>query len=333
MSDDSIQSAGGQARAEKLSPSERSRIARKAAAERWGTNIPRADYTGEIKIGNTVIACAVLDDETRLINQETFLSALGRAPKAKGGTGSTTSVLPPFLAAKNLRPFITPELEANARPIRYTTPGGGKAYGFKAEILADVCEVYLDAEAEGYLLKSQQQAADAASLLMRGMARVGITALVDEATGFQVNRERQALQKILEQYVAEQLRPWLKQFPDEFFREVYRIHGWKYNANSSKRPGYIGKFINAFVYDALPGVVLAEIEKRNPKNEKGNRGAKHHQLLTEHTGIPALDRQIASVITLMRASDNKAAFKHLYARAFPKDNQPVPLFIDVTDIP
>lgn len=107
----SAQSAGGQARADKLSPEERSLIAKKAAAERWGTNIPRALYTGEIMIGQTLIACAVLDDETRLINQETFMVALGRAAKAKGGTGAASSLIPPFLAAKNLRPFISPELE------------------------------------------------------------------------------------------------------------------------------------------------------------------------------------------------------------------------------
>lgn len=137
-----------------------------------------------------------------------------------------------------------------------------------------MCEVYLDAQAEGYLLKSQEQAAAAANVLMRGMARVGIQALVDEATGFEVNRERQALQKVLNEYVAEQLRPWVKQFPDEFFREVYGLHGWKYDATTTRRTPYVGKFINAYIYDVLPPVVQKEIERRNPKNDKGRRSHK-----------------------------------------------------------
>lgn len=322
-------SAGGLARAEKLSPQERSEIARKAASERWGVDIPKANYTGEIKIGDKVIACAVLDDGTRLINQATFMVALGRAARAKGGTGASVSTIPPFLSAKNLRPFITAELEEKSLPIRYTTSGGGKAYGFRADILADVCEVYLDAQEQGQLLRSQEQAAAAASMLIRGMARVGITALVDEATGYEVNRERQALQKLFEQYIEERFRPWIKQFPDEFFKEVYRIHGWAYNENSSKRPSYIGKFINAYIYDALPSVAVKEIERRNAKNAKGNRAARHHQFLTQHTGVPALDRQIASVITLMRASDDKAGFKRLYERAFPPAQQQLELQLDV----
>jgi hypothetical protein len=38
--------------------------------------------------------------------------------------------------------------------------------------------------------------------LLRGFARVGIIALVDEATGFQRDRTKDALSKILEAYIA-----------------------------------------------------------------------------------------------------------------------------------
>mgnify|MGYP003561277120 CR=1 FL=1 len=52
---------------------------------------------------------------------------------------------------------------------------------------------------------------------MRAFARVGITALVDEATGYQYERENDELQKILKAYISEELLPWQKRFPDIFY--------------------------------------------------------------------------------------------------------------------
>ncbi len=60
-----------------------------------------------------------------------------------------------------------------------------------------------------------------------------------------------------------------------------------------------------------------ELRKKNPSVE-GRRRHKHHQFLTYDTGIPHLDRQIASVTTLMRASSNKEMFNRLLVNAFPK---------------
>jgi len=73
-----------------------------------------------------------------------------------------------------------------------------------------VCEVYLDARNENVLLPNQRGAAKAAEVLIRGLARVGIVALVDEATGYHEVRARQELQKILEAYVQAEFRPWVR---------------------------------------------------------------------------------------------------------------------------
>jgi hypothetical protein len=56
--------------------------------------------------------------------------------------------------------------------------------------------------------------------LLRAFARVGIVALVDEATGFQDIRARDDLHKILEAYIAKELLPWTKRFPNEFYKEI-----------------------------------------------------------------------------------------------------------------
>jgi hypothetical protein len=324
-------SAGGRARAESLSPEERKAIAERAAAARWGVEAVLAPNDGELVIGDRRIKCAVTEDGTRLINQETFLMALGRAPKAKGGTGVRSNLVPAFLSAANLRPYISQELGELAEPILYAPLRGGRVYGYRAELLPAVCEVYLDARSDGRILKSQQPAAEAAEILIRGLARVGIIALVDEATGYQETRARNELQRILEAYVTAELRPWLKRFPDEFFKEIYRLQEWEYKPGTSKRTPYVGKLVNKYVYDQLPPGVHEELERLNPRNDRGYRRHKFHQFLTADTGNPHLDKQISTVTTLMRISKSKMEFEDLFERAFPPLQPRLPLVIDVED--
>lgn len=322
-------STGGNARAKALSAEERSEIARQGAQKRWGTTIERATHTGEIKIGDRVISCAVLADGTRLINQETFMTALDRAPKAKGGTGGTTSTSPPFLAAKNLQAYASDDLRSRWDAVRYRVPSGGVAYGYNAEILPEVCEIYLSANEDGVILQSQKASAKAAEIIMRGLARVGITALVDEATGFQEVRARDELQRILEEFVQAELRPWIKRFPDEFFKQIYRLNGWEYRPGQSQRTPYVGKLVNKYIYDKLAPGVRDELQRLNPKNENGNRSHKHHQHLTEGTGLTSLDRQISTVTTLMRISENKEQFEDLFDKAYPPAQPKLPLVLDM----
>lgn len=324
-------SRGGLARAEKLSSEERREIAQRAAAARWGVEAVPAPNVGELVIGDRQIKCAVTEDGTRLINQETFLVALGRAPKAKGGTGVRSNAVPAFLSAANLRPYISRELESLAEPILYSLPGGGRAYGYNAKLLPEVCDVYLDARTNGDLLKSQETAARAAEILMRGLARVGITALIDEATGYQEKRARNELQRILEAYVQAELRPWIKTFPDEFFQEIYRLQGWEYKSGTSKRTPYVGKLVNKYVYKQLPPGVLDELRRRNPRTEHGHRRHKFHQFLTADTGNTHLDRQISTVTTLMRIANNKQEFETLFERAFPPPQPRLPLIVEMVD--
>lgn len=324
-------SRGGKARAKRLTAAQRSEIARDAAAARWGSEAAPVSHDGSIKIGEAEIKCAVTLDGVRLINQETFLTALGRAPKAKGGTGVRSSAVPAVLSANNLAPYISDELKRMSEPILYLPRTGGRAYGYRAEILPAVCEVYLEARSDNVIRPNQQAAAQAAEVLVRGLARVGIIALVDEATGYQESRARHELQKILEAYVSAELRPWTKVFPDEFFEQVYRLQGWDYRPGTAKRTPYVGKLINHYVYEQLPPGVLEELRERNPRRKGRGRAHKHHQLLTGDTGSPHLDRQIATVTTLMRISGDKSEFEALFEKAYPPPQARLPLIIDVDE--
>ncbi len=319
---------GGLARAERLDEETRREIALRGAIARWG-DVHVATHVGELRIGDRTFECAVLEDSTRVINQTTMLSALGRHTE-KSRRGDPGAKRAPFLAAANLQSFISDELREMVEPIAYRLPASGsRAWGYRAETLPMVCEVYLEARELNALAPSQKPVAAAAEILVRGLARVGIIALVDECTGYQETRARYELQRILEAYVQAELRPWIRMFPDEFFREVYRLQGWEFKPGTSKRTPLVGHLVNKYIYDQLPPGVHEELRRLNPRTSKGYRLRKHHQFLTVDTGSKHLDRQISTVTTLMRVSDSKEQFEELFEQAFPPMQPRLPLVIEV----
>lgn len=314
-------SRGGKARAKSLSDSRRSEIARRAAQARWKSKVPSSPYTGKLRIGDRELECAVLDDGTRLISQGDIMRALGRHESS--GRKAESDIKAPFVSAANLREFVSSDLVAELTPVEYRQQDTSPIKtGYPAAVLPAVCEVYLAAREAGVLAPSQRQPAQAAEILMRGLARVGINALVDEATGYQEVRDRDELQKLLASYVAEEFRPWVQRFPYEFFSQVYRIYELD-EPKGGRRPQFIGGFINDYIYGGLPDGVLEELRRVNPSNDQGNRSRRHHQHLTELTGHTHLDRQITSVITLMSISSSRHEFKALYAKRFPPKRERV----------
>jgi len=276
-----------------------------------------------LKIGNVEIPCYVLEDGTRVLTQYGFYEAIGRSGKPARGRGSSLENIAPFLALQNLKPFIDEELIDSTKPIKFLIEKGSTAWGYRAEILPKVCEVYLKARDAKSLLKSQEKFAVACDIIMRGLAYVGIIALVDEATGYQEFRDRDELHRILSAYISKELMPWTRRFPEEFYREIFRLHGWEYNPMTVKRPSYVGKLTNNLVYEKLPTGVLDELKRRNPKDEKGRRKVQHHRLLTLDIGSPHLEKQLVAVTTLLKVSPNWPAFKRHFSRAFPNGPEQV----------
>lgn len=322
------QAVGGNRRAQVLSPEQRKAIATKAALVKAGH--PQATHSGTLKIGDFDVDCHVLKDGRRLLTQESFLLVMGRAAKAKGGHGVLTAVdsLPPFLAASNLKPLIDKEVSQSTTPVEFISTKGVLVRGYAAELLPEVCRVYLAARDADTLLKSQEHIAARSDILVRALATIGIVSLVDEATGYQVVRDRDALQALLDKYLLAEYAAWAKRFPDEFFKEMFRLKGWQYPTVSGGKPGVVGRYINDLVYERLAPGLIAELQTRNPKNESGNRASKHHQWLTEDTGHPALTAHLHSTMGFMRASDTWEQLKSLMDRAFPKKGDTLPLRFD-----
>jgi hypothetical protein len=321
---ESKQSKGGHARAQSLTSGERREQAREAALARWSGDLPRATHYGEVKIGKATIAAAVLPNGKRLLTQGSFLRALGRSPTPKAGTGGlVTEGLPFFLQAEALSPFISDELREATTPIHFRAPTGQRAVGYDAMLLPKVCEVYLNLR-DDYARKHEpvprkyEHIVRACDMLTRGLAQVGIIALVDEATGYQEVRDREALQAILDRFLAKELAAWAKRFPDEFYQEIFRLRGWTWRGMSKNRPRVVARYTNNIVYERLAPNILAELEAKNPRDERGRRKSKHHQWLTEDVGHPALAQHLHAVIGFMRASESWTEFMKLLQRAFPK---------------
>jgi hypothetical protein len=321
---------GGIARAERLSPTQRSSIARRAANARWSEELSEAvcgSPDQPLRIGDIELECYVLDDGTRVLTQATFLEALGRHRKANVRREGNEAQLPAILQGKAINPFISEEVREKSRPITFRLPSGGRASGYNAELLPQVCEVYLKARDANALPKNQEHVAKRAEILVRGLAHVGIIALVDEATGYQELRTRDALAQILEAFIDKELQAWVRTFPADFYRELFRLRDLDYESGNVKRPQYFGILTNNIVYDRLAPGVLDELRIVTPRDESGRRKHKFFQRLTTNVGYPKLREHLGSVVTLMKLSDDWADFTEKLDRLHPRvgDTMRLPL--------
>ena len=319
-------SKAAKARAESLTPERRRDIARRAARARHAAaspkeEIPRAEYTGTLEIGEIVLPCAVLPNRMRVISEASVARQLGRGTGGKTRKLTATSGDPPmpvFLSVAMLEPFVPTSLRLALSESVVFRGRGGQRRGVDATLLPEICEAWLKARDAGALRPQQYRIAEKADILKRTLAHVGITALVDEATGYQEVRDRHELHRILEAYIAKELLPWTKRFPEEFFRQLFRLRGWQYSPVSVKRPKAVGRIMSELIYEKLPDGVIEELGRRNPVvSDDGRRRHRHHRFLTDEVGHPHLDKHIASVNALMRASSSWQGFKRLFDRAFP----------------
>ncbi|MGB8166137.1 MAG: P63C domain-containing protein [Chthoniobacteraceae bacterium] len=311
--------AGGIARAKSLSAEQRKEIAQRAATARWNADLPKVICgTAErpLRIGEIEIPCYVLEGEKRVLVQRAIVSAIGmaRGSSSKGGGDR----LAHFVNQNRLQSFISDDLRAvTAEPIKFIAPNGSIAHGYEAEFLAKLCFAVLDAERAGILQEQQLHIAAQCRILIEGFSIVGINALVDEATGYQDIRARNALAKILEQYVAKELRPYAPTFPMEFYRQIFRLKGWPFDPESVKRPQVIGHYTNDLIYARLAPGILKEIQKKNPRLESGRLKNKNFQWLTGEIGEPRLLAHFEGVMSLMKISDNWDEMKKLVTKVYP----------------
>lgn len=261
-----------------------------------------------LRLGNLEIPCYVLDNGMRVFSGRGIQKAIGYDSKSGQWMSS-------FCKMEGVSSYLCAGdnsiSERLSKPVKFkrNNAGGSQstANGYEVTLLVDICSAIIDANRAGVF--DNDAIVRNADIIIRSVAKVGIIALVDEATGYQYERENDELQKILKAYISEELLPWQKRFPDIFYKELFRLNGWDYTVNGiKKRPGIIGKWTNTFIYEELPNNVLEELKKKTPKSELGNRTNRYHQLLTTDIGEPNLEKQINKVITLFQVSDNMKQF-------------------------
>lgn len=275
--------------------------------------LPKAIYWGKLPIGDMELDCVVLDDGQRILTAKSIFEAFGRSRK---GMNSRLEIdgtqLPPFIAAKNLRPYINQIVIERTRLVSYLD-GGRRKTGYVATLLPAMCGVYLAARREpGVLVDSQKKLAEQAEVITTALSMVGIDALVDEATGYQFDRKHDALRLLLSKYIAEGLQQWILTFPDSFFAELDRLYGNE-RTTARSRPQYYGKFINKYIYEPMEnGYLKRRLDELNILPD-GRRKARFHQWLKAE-GRNILIHQIGRVQGKMEDYQNIEDFKAANAR-------------------
>jgi len=305
---------GGVARAKALTPERRKEISSLgAAAKRELSLLPRATHGSEdhpLAIGEVKIPCYVLEDGRRILTRQGLQVGIGMSASGAVKAGEhRLALFATGLAERSMGKDVEfakrcTELATRlSNPIRFRSPNGSQIWlGYEATMLADLCDVILGARAGDHLTHLQDHIAKQAEILVRGFARVGIIALVDEATGYQRSRAKDALAKILEAWVAKELQPYVKTFPSDYYEHLFRLRSLPYPPEKQNyRPQYFGVLTNDIVYQRLAPGLLEELKKQAAKDEKK---AHLHRRLTEQVGHPRLKEHLASVTTIMKLSTN-----------------------------
>lgn len=325
---------GGHARMKSMSTKARKEQAKRAAEARWSGKIKQATHGSDdhpLEIGDIKIPCYVLEDGRRVLSLGGTIGALGMSGGSAGtGDGDRLSK---FVGGGRISPYVSSDLAIRITdPIRFKAPSAGPiVYGYEATILPDLCDSILAARKAGKLQKQQEHIAHQCEILVRGLARVGIIALVDEATGYQRDRARDALSRILEAFIAKELQPWVKTFPTEFYEQMFRLRGLEFPATSIKRPRYFGLLTNNIVYDRLAPGVLSELKRVTPRNDGGRPKAKYFQSLTANTGYSKLKEHIGAVTALMKISNSWGSFIALLDQHYTRYGDTIPLPLDDGD--
>lgn len=323
----SKQSLGGLARAEKLPPKERKAIASRAAKARWEAarletkqiedpnHIPEALCEGEMEIGSVQIECYVLDNQKRVISKRGMAKALGM--RSEGG-----NVFMRAMGRKGIGSVIEENLRQKLdNPIIFKALTSDLAHGFDATVLIDICDSIIEAAKNKKLGPNQESLALQAEIIIRASAKLGIVALVDDATGFIADKRRQQYKELFKEFIKEEVSWYQSEFPDQLFDVMYKIYGLPRRADAKNHPRFFAKFIRKYIYQPLAnsnGAILEMLDEKNPVvYASGGRRYKMFQFLSDVVGLPALRAHLWQVIGIGNASKGKAQFEKNFTTAFP----------------
>ena len=147
-----------------------------------------------------------------------------------------------------------------------------------------------------------------ASALLGACAKVGLDALIDEATGAQYDRAADALRVKLKAYLEDEMRKWEKTFPDDLWIEFARLTKWK--GTVTQRPKYWGKLVMELVYEYLDKDVAKWLKENAPTPRKGQN---YHQWLSGQYGLKKLVEHIWVLVGVARTCGNMVELRQKMA--------------------
>ena len=207
-------------------------------------------------------------------------------------------------------------------PIPFRNPdGGGVAYGFEAAVLPEVCGAVLEAHRTGATTSRQDAIVERASVLLQGLGTVGIIGLIDEATGYEKVRAEHSLARILDKFLSEELQPWARTFPSEFYELLFDLNGWGVPPPEGQKPGVVGKMTVDLIYARLAPGVLEEVMARTPRLPSGELKWRLHRWFTPEFGHPKVREQIRLAIAFMKTSKTWKRFLEKYNYVCPVQHE------------
>lgn len=274
------------------------------------SKVPKVIKSGVLAIFDD-LPCYVLDDGQRIFRISNLTKALRGKEHGKFGN---------YLAASNVQKYLPERLWPLNDNEHDRTPQGIVEFEFKdkvekgynSEDFIDVCTAFVMANLNNEdLSEAQQEIVKNANRFLLATSKIGVIALIDEATGFQYERNTYELQMKLNYFISGEAREWEKTFPDELWYEFGRLTNWK--GNIKKRPKYWGKLVNVLIYDCLDKDVAEYLRENKPPKYTGQ---KYFQWLNEEYGIKELTQHIWQVIGMAKTCENIQELKNLASKKF-----------------
>lgn len=268
------------------------------------SKIPIAKWYGTLSVGDSELPCYVLNDGRRVISRTGATNVL---TENKGG-GNLES----YLKIEALKGYLSDDLPEQMIEFNIPEVVNKSVRGIEAEVFLDICRAYVKAR-DNDALKTPSQIAIAikAGIFLSSCAKIGLIALIDEATGYQYERAQDALQFKLKIYLEEEMRKWEKTFPDELWKEFGRLTNW--NGSVTKRPKYWGKLVMELVYDYLDPDVSEWLKKNAPKPRTGQN---YHQWLSSQYGLKKLTEHLWMLVGMASACHSMHELREKMAEKF-----------------
>lgn len=259
---------------------------------------PFAKYTGQLILGDKTVDCYVLDNGERVISLRATMKAIANIES--GALGD-------YIGVDALKSYINRDLVL-AEIKEFNIPGTQlKGKGITAENFLDICRAYVNAlQNDALKTDRQKEIAMQCSILLASCAKVGLIALIDEATGYQYDRAETALQLKLKAFIADEMRDWEKTFPDELWEQFGRLTKWRGALHS--RPKWWGKLVMELVYEGLDADVAAYLKKHKPPPVHRKN---YFQWLSENYGLKQLITHIYEIIGMAKTCDNIAELQKM----------------------